>query len=194
MAERRMPESRRRDSRGRYMSGAYDTYGRARGYGGFGREEQRYYRDPMDGNWRDPMDEDYGEEMYNRRGRRMMNTIGFGDEGEMSRYPGQSYEDEKLTKKEAKQWVASMIDQDGHRGGHWTFEQTSSVLKQRDLDCEPAEFYAILNALYSDYSKVAKKHGVDGTEFWADMAEAWLDDDDACENKAAMYYDCIVEK
>ena len=50
-----------------------------------------------------------------------------------------------------------------------------------------------MNAMYSDYCKVAKRYGVDRPEFFAEMAKAWLEDKDAVPNKAAMYYDCIVK-
>ena len=52
----------------------------------------------------------------------------------------------------------------------------------------------MMNAMYSDYCEVAKKYGVDQTDFYADMAKAWMNDKDAKKNKSALYYECVVEK
>ena len=53
---------------------------------------------------------------------------------------------------------------------------------------------AALNAVYSDYVKIAKKHGVGGNmDYYVDMALAWLDDKDAVQDKAAAYYRYVVK-
>lgn len=57
-----------------------------------------------------------------------------------------------------------------------------------------AEFYAIMNAVWSDYGKTAQKYGVDKPDFWADLAHDWLADSDANHNKAAIYYAKIALK
>ena len=53
-------------------------------------------------------------------------------------------------------------------------------------------YYAVINALHDDYHHVAKAHGVDRPEFYADMAKAWLMDEDAVNNKACAYWRHIV--
>ena len=66
-------------------------------------------------------------------------------------------------------------------------------MAQRGIECDPAEFYAILNSIYSDYSKVAKKYNVGGSiDFYVDMAKAFLDDKDAGPDKLAKYYQYVV--
>ena len=82
---------------------------------------------------------------------------------------------------------------DGRTGPHWSIDQTNKLLEKKQLDCEAHEFWAAMNMLYSDYGDAAKKFGVDNADFFACMAEAFLDDDDAVEDKLAVYYDCIVE-
>ena len=94
----------------------------------------------------------------------------------------------------AQEWVRGMKHADGSSGEHWTYDQTTQVMKQRNIDCEPAEFYAIMNAMWSDYGKVAEKFGVDNIDFWAELSKAWLMDKDSMQDKAALYYDCIVKK
>lgn len=73
-------------------------------------------------------------------------------------------------------------------------EQTEQIMRQTGIDAEPAEFYAVLNAVYSDFGKVAKKHKCDTVEFYVDMAKAWLNDKDAVKHKAAAYYECVVRR
>ena len=101
---------------------------------------------------------------------------------------------EPLDRKTAQEWVRGMHHADGSSGEHWTYEQTTQVLKQRNLDCDPVDFYAILNAMWSDYSKVAERFGVNMLDFWAEMAKAFLKDKDAKPDKAALYYECIASR
>jgi hypothetical protein len=55
------------------------------------------------------------------------------------------------------------------------------------------EMYAVMNAMYADYHKVAKKFGVDRDEFYACMAIAFIEDPDAVDNKVEEYYKHVVE-
>ena len=93
----------------------------------------------------------------------------------------------------AKEWTKHMKNEDGTKGPHWTFDQTKQLIQQRKLDVDEFEFFAILNAMYSDYCKVAKKHNINNMDFYVDLAVAWLDDEDAVPNKAMAYYECIVK-
>lgn len=97
-------------------------------------------------------------------------------------------------RKTAHEWVKKMKNADGSTGEHWTFEQTSQVMKQRGIDCDPAEFYATMNMLWSDYGAVAKKFGVDSVEYWSELSKSFLKDKDAEDDKLALYYECIVKK
>lgn len=94
----------------------------------------------------------------------------------------------------AHEWTAAMKNEDGSKGPHWTKEQTKLFMTQVGAaSVEPVEFFAVMNAMYSDYCKVAKKYGVDKPEYYAELAKAWLEDKDAVEDKAAKYYKCIVK-
>ena len=81
----------------------------------------------------------------------------------------------------------------GTHGPHWNMEQVKQVMEQREIDCDPVMFFAVLNAVYSDYYAVAKKHGVNKMDFYADLAKAWLEDEDAVEDKAGKYFQYIVK-
>ena len=109
--------------------------------------------------------------------------------------PGHSGSDvQPMNREKAQQWVRKMKNADGSTGEHWTYDQTTQVMKQRNIDCEPAEFYAAMNMLWSDYGKVAEKFGVSNVEYWAELSKAFLMDKDAEDDKLALYYECIVRK
>lgn len=99
----------------------------------------------------------------------------------------------KLTKTDAEKWIGEMVNADGSYGQHWPMEQTTIILRQKNYNCDADEFYAVINAMWSDYCKVAQKYGVDNVDFWADMAMAFLDDKDAEAEKAGRYFKHIVK-
>lgn len=104
------------------------------------------------------------------------------------------HEPEEFTDELAEKWVKSMKNKDGTKGAHWNREQTKQVMKHMGVQgIEPHEFYAVMNAMYSDYCAAAKKFGVDTSEFYGELAKAWLQDEDAVEDKAAAYYCYVVE-
>ena len=106
---------------------------------------------------------------------------------------------QKMTREMAEDWVNSMEGSDPAKqhGGKWTTEQIKPIAQKYGVPTEGErfwEFYAVMNAMYSDYYPVAKKYNVLTPDFFADLAMAFISDKDAVENKAAMYYECIVEK
>lgn len=143
----------------------------------------------------------YPDVEYGRR----MPQIGFSQNGEWDKRSGQ-YERggadnrsikmprQHLTHDEAEEWCDSMVNADGTKGCHWTLEQTQDVAKQRNITCDPNDFWAVMNMMYSDYCQVAKRQSVDTPGFYADMAKAFLEDADAADGKAYLYWDCIADK
>lgn len=99
-----------------------------------------------------------------------------------------------LNMAKAKEWVKAMRHANGNHGEHWPMEVVKKLMEQKGVEHSPAEVYALMNAMYSDYCEVFKRHGVDSPELYLDMAIAWLDDPDAVKNKAGVYYDCVVKK
>lgn len=102
---------------------------------------------------------------------------------------------EHLTRDEAEKWVKGMKSEDGKTGGRWPLNEIKQYAGNFGIQGEDKiiEFYAVMNALYTDYCKVAKKHGVDKVDFWADMAKAFIHDKDAGEGKVKKYYECIAK-
>lgn len=99
-----------------------------------------------------------------------------------------------FTEADAREWTARMENTDDTTGQHWPMAQTTAVMVSKGYHYDPAVWYAAMNMIYSDYFKTAKKHGVNTVEFYADMAEAFLDDKDAGgpEEKISAYYHCIA--
>lgn len=95
----------------------------------------------------------------------------------------------ELTEEEANKWVHGM-----HPAARWTKEQTTSVMRQHGWRFPEHVFWAIMNALVSDYGETMGKYGVDRTDLWADMAHDWLSDADAKADKAERYWANIVSK
>ena len=105
-----------------------------------------------------------------------------------------SHQMPKFDERTAKEWVATMQNEDGTRGPHWTMDQTTKVMEQRGIKEEPAKFYAVLNMMYSDYCEVAKKINANNMDFFAEMAKAFLKDKDAgAPDKLAAYYEYVVK-
>lgn len=106
---------------------------------------------------------------------------------------GSSGDAEPMTRDKAEEWVHSMKSASGMPGQHWTMEQAKQVMSRHGLRADPVEFYVALNMMKSDYSKVAQKLGVDKEEFYACMADAFLNDEDAHKDKLARYYQSVVK-
>lgn len=98
-----------------------------------------------------------------------------------------------LTLEDAKRWTSKMQNADGTKGCHWTLEQTQDVAKQRNINCDPNDFWAAMNMMYSDYCTVARSYSADNQNFYADMAAAFLHDKDAVPGKIVKYLDVIVD-
>lgn len=93
----------------------------------------------------------------------------------------------------AETWCAHMENEDGSTGPHWSMERIQQEITLRCIKCDPVEFWAVINAIYSDDVAVAKKHNVNTMDYYIDRAKAWLDDKDAVEDKAAAYYQYVVK-
>ena len=78
----------------------------------------------------------------------------------------------------AKKAVARMKNVDGTHGEHWTYEQTSQLADQQGIT-QKADWYYVMNMLYSDYSEI---YGSD-INMYIRVAKAYMRDPDAPESK-----------
>ena len=102
--------------------------------------------------------------------------------------------DKGFDKMTAMEWVESMEDADGVKGGMYSWHQAQQYGRNMGITGEERliEFYAAMNAMYSDFRPVAKKFGVDKPEFYAMMAKCFIEDPDAVEDKTEKYWQHIV--
>lgn len=112
--------------------------------------------------------------------------------GSMEKGYADSKEPMPFTRETAEKWMRKLKNEDGTTGAHWPFEKTKQVMTQKSIDCDPVEFYAAMNMMYSDYAKVAKMLGMNTVDFYVEMAKAFLDDKDAGPGKIAKYYEYVV--
>lgn len=99
----------------------------------------------------------------------------------------------------AEEWVKNMKNEDKSHptGGKWSAESLKPLAQKYGIPTEDEkfwEFFAMTNAMYSDYSEVAKKFGITSPEFYACMAKAFMNDKDAEDDKVALYYEYIAKK
>lgn len=109
------------------------------------------------------------------------------------------HERTEFTREDAEEWTAHMRGTDPAKpmGAKWTAEQIRPIAQKYGISGDGEkfwEFYATMNMLYSDYYGIAKKYNVLSADFFADMAMAFLGDEDAVKNKVAAYYKAIAEK
>lgn len=105
----------------------------------------------------------------------------------------------ELDKETAEKWVRGMRNEDPNRptGARWSMDELKPMAQKFGIKPESdefIEFYAMTNAMYSDYCEVAKKFNITSPEYYGMMAKAWMEDRDAVPNKTAMYYECCVIK
>lgn len=93
----------------------------------------------------------------------------------------------------AHEWMENLKNADGTTGPHFSKEQVKGMMNQKSVQMDPMELWIAMNMLYSDYCKVAKKLNVNNVNFYMDMACAFLEDEDAVDDKLAAYYECIVK-
>lgn len=183
------PEMRQRRNKqnGRYM-GMEDYSGRHGRQIGYGASDTYDRRSTMRPERRMAMDDAFDTERYNRRNEMTMGRSGASQRMETGMGDITEYMEEPLTIDEAMEWVETA----GARFDAEEVKKTAAELGIQTKGAEFAEFFAVINALYSDYHKVAKERGVDDLDFYGKMAKAFIDDQDAAENKSAIYYRFIV--
>ena len=140
------------------------------------------------------------EQLPHELGHNYSMSAGYEGMDEMARHQGRGYGMGQrprvmpvFNRQMAEEWTARMENADGTRGSHFSMEKVKEAMKQYNVDCDPLEFWVVINAVYSDDVAVAKKHNVNTMEYYVDMAKAWIEDQDAVLNKLAAYYTYVVK-
>lgn len=144
---------------------------------------------------------DYIEKLYDRLQELMEKPVTAGNVEEVKLYAKTIHAVERLecgetfTKEDALRWVEHMENSDGTEGAQWSMAETSAMAKSMGVYLPACIWFAAVNMMRSDYCMVARKYGVDKPEFYADMAQAFLFDEDAGEpeEKISAYYRCVAK-
>ena len=194
---------RRRDERGRYMGGSdmrrmesepARMHGTENPYG----DEPEVYKRQHEGR---RMESYGGEISYEQPDGNRGNISYFkGKPQEMMGFQQQHQKHEQhqsggFDKQTAMEWVEHMEDKEGVKGGQYSWHQAQQYGRNLGIVGEERliEFYAAMNAMYSDFRPAAKKYGVDKPEFYAMMAKCFIEDPDAVEDKVEAYYQHVAK-
>lgn len=116
------------------------------------------------------------------------------DEIDLHVYSQSDEDSHVLNRASAVDWVSNMENADGTTGAHWNMDQAKQIMEKYGIEASPLAWWVTLNMMYSDYCGVAKKLGM-STDFYAYMAEAFLDDKDAVggggSEKLASYHEYV---
>lgn len=104
-----------------------------------------------------------------------------------------------IDRETAMRWVDSMegTDPNHPHGGKWSPEALKPLAQKEGFPPDGPEFwafYAVANAMYSDYAATAKRYGIHSPDFYADMAADFIRDADAAPDKVQKYLRYIVRK
>lgn len=109
-----------------------------------------------------------------------------------------SMDEAEFGREEAEEWVDGMKNEDDQHpmGGKWDPSAVKPFAEKVGFPTDGPEFwtfYAVMNAIHSDFCKVLKEYNVINPMAYAKLAKAWIKDKDAVENKAQVYWECIVK-
>lgn len=123
------------------------------------------------------------------------------EEEDLKHHPKKWDEDEETHKKTAqidektaRRWVEKMHNEDGSHGEHFPAVKCESLRSAHCPTCQKWEWYVALNMMYSDYVLVGQAMGMDRDDFYAQLAKAFLCDEDAEEGKLMNYMENIPKK
>lgn len=89
----------------------------------------------------------------------------------------------KFTRDTAVYAVSKMKNEDGTEGGHWDYDTTTKVMRDKGYDFNPCDWYYVLNMVYSDYFSKDEPD-----DYYFKLAYDFLKDKDAPVGKAKKYF------
>lgn len=92
----------------------------------------------------------------------------------------------KINQEMGMKWVDEMKPV----GEHWTIEQTTDAMTNLGYTFDEVDFYIVANMMYNDYNDLVKED----EELALRLANDWLNDEDAKEDKLYCYWKNIVKK
>jgi hypothetical protein len=72
----------------------------------------------------------------------------------------------------------------------WTEEQTTNVMKSKNLTLDPIEFWIVMNMAYNDYHEMFEED----LDKYVEYSKLFIHDEDAAEGKVYTYFMKIPKK
>ena len=92
----------------------------------------------------------------------------------------------KISEEIGKEWVKDMKPV----GEHWSMEATTGAKESLGYNVGDIDFYVVANMMYNDYNDLTSEN----EELALKLANDWLHDEDAKENKLYCYWKHIIKK
>lgn len=92
----------------------------------------------------------------------------------------------KISEEMANEWVHRMKPM----GKHWDMEETTNAMYSLGYSLDQIDFFVVANMMYNDYYNLVKEEETLALK----MAEDWLKDTDAKDDKLYNYWKYIVKK
>lgn len=92
----------------------------------------------------------------------------------------------KISEEMAEDWVQKMKP----NGKHWNIDETNNAMYSLGYNLDPIDFFVVANMMYNDYYNLVKEEETLALK----MAEDWLKDTDAKDDKLYNYWKYIVKK
>jgi hypothetical protein len=74
-------------------------------------------------------------------------------------------------------------------GEHWSYEMVKKYVENKDVLGQCVYYYLVMNMMYNDYYDVATNFGhQDDTEFYFELAHAFINDEDGKKHKVERYF------
>lgn len=101
-------------------------------------------------------------------------------------------ETHRITKEMANKWLASMENDDGSTGAHWTIQETNKVAELCNVKFEHIKDYewnVVMNMMYSDHYHTAKScNKQSDVVFFGSLAKEFLFDKDGKAPSERLYF------
>lgn len=92
----------------------------------------------------------------------------------------------KISEEMAEHWVQKMKP----NGKHWNIDETNNAMYSLGYNLDQIDFFVVSNMIYNDYYNLVKEN----EELALKMAEDWLKDTDAKDDKLYNYWKYIAKK
>lgn len=85
-------------------------------------------------------------------------------------------------------WARQIVRSMRPYGEYWSYEVITDYLASKGINHRCKDYYLAMNMAYNDYRSIADMNGMDITEFCFNIADKFINDEDAPAHKIAKYF------